>query len=174
LTNFKLTISDVKGKSITKEVKDTEANPLLGLRVGSETDAAIVGLSGKMKITGGSDKSGVPMRSDFHSPGRKYILLSKGVGLQDTEKGLRKRKLIRGNTISDEIFQINCRLDGEIKTEEAPKEEAPKEEAPKKEAPKEEAPKKEAPKEEAPKKEAPKKEAKAPKKEAKAPKEEAK
>ena len=173
MTNFKLTISDVKGKSITKEVKDTEANPLLGLRVGSETDAAIVGLSGKMKITGGSDKSGVPMRSDFHSPGRKYILLSKGVGLQDTEKGLRKRKLIRGNTISDEIFQINCRLDGEIKTEEAPKEEAPKEEAPKKEAkaPKEEAPKKEA---KAPKEEAPKKEAKAPKKEAKAPKEEAK
>ena len=156
MTNFKLTISDVKGKSITKEVKDTEANPLLGLRVGSETDAAIVGLSGKMKITGGSDKSGVPMRSDFHSPGRKYILLSKGVGLQDTEKGLRKRKLIRGNTISDEIFQINCRLDGEIKTEEAPKEEAPKEEAPKEEA------------------KAPKKEAKAPKEEAKAPKEEAK
>ena len=151
MTNFKLTISDVKGKSITKEVKDTEANPLLGLRVGSETDAAIVGLSGKMKITGGSDKSGVPMRSDFHSPGRKYILLSKGVGLQDTEKGLRKRKLIRGNTISDEIFQINCRLDGEIKTEEAPKEEPPKEEA-----------------------KAPKKEAKAPKEEAKAPKEEAK
>ena len=165
MTNFKLTISDVKGKSITKEVKDTEANPLLGLRVGSETDAAIVGLSGKMKITGGSDKSGVPMRSDFHSPGRKYILLSKGVGLQDTEKGLRKRKLIRGNTISDEIFQINCRLDGEIKTEEAPKEEAkaPKEEA---KAPKEEA--------KAPKEEAPKKEAKAPKEEAKAPKEEAK
>ena len=83
-----------------------------------------------MKITGGSDKSGVPMRSDFHSPARKYILLTKGVGLQDTEKGLRKRKLVRGNTISDEIFQVNCKLDSEIKTEEAPKEapeEAPKE-----------------------------------------------
>jgi small subunit ribosomal protein S6e len=171
LANFKLTVSDVKGKSVTKEVKDADANSLLGLQVGSELDAAIVGLSGKLKITGGSDKSGVPMRSDFHSPARKYILLTKGVGLQDTEKGLRKRKLVRGNTISDEIFQVNCRLDGEIKTEEAPKEEAPKEEAkaPKKEAPKKEAkaPKKEAPKKEAkaPKKEAPKEEAKAPKKE---------
>ena len=166
MANFKLTVSDVKGKSVTKEVKDADANLLLGLQVGSELDAAIVGLSGKLKITGGSDKSGVPMRSDFHSPARKYILLTKGVGLQDTEKGLRKRKLVRGNTISDEIFQVNCRLDGEIKTEEAPKEEAPKEEAkaPKEEAkaPKEEAPKKEA---KAPKKEAPKKEAKAPKKE---------
>jgi len=162
LANFKLTVSDVKGKSVTKEVKDADANLLLGLQVGSELDAAIVGLSGKLKITGGSDKSGVPMRSDFHSPARKYILLTKGVGLQDTEKGLRKRKLVRGNTISDEIFQVNCRLDGEIKTEEAPKEEAkaPKEEA---KAPKEEA--------KAPKEEAPKKEAKAPKKEAKAPKE---
>ena len=166
MANFKLTVSDVKGKSVTKEVKDADANSLLGLQVGSELDAAIVGLSGKLKITGGSDKSGVPMRSDFHSPARKYILLTKGVGLQDTEKGLRKRKLVRGNTISDEIFQVNCRLDGEIKTEEAPKEEAPKEEAPKEEA---KAPKKEAkaPKKEAkaPKKEAPKKEAKAPKKE---------
>ena len=154
MANFKLTVSDVKGKSVTKEVKDADANLLLGLQVGSELDAAIVGLSGKLKITGGSDKSGVPMRSDFHSPARKYILLTKGVGLQDTEKGLRKRKLVRGNTISDEIFQVNCRLDGEIKTEEPPKEEA--------KAPKEEA---KAPKEEAPKEEAPKKEAKAPKKE---------
>ena len=119
-------MSDIKGKSITKELKDTEANSLLGLQIGSETDAAIVGLSGKLKITGGSDKSGVPMRQDFHSPARKYILLTKGVGLQDTEKGLRKRKLVRGNTISDEIFQVNCKLDSEIKTEEAPKE-APKE-----------------------------------------------
>ena len=123
-------MSDIKGKSITKELKDTEANSLLGLQIGSETDAAIVGLSGKLKITGGSDKSGVPMRQDFQSPARKYILLTKGVGLQDTEKGLRKRKLVRGNTISDEIFQVNCKLDSEIKTEEAPKEapeEAPKE-----------------------------------------------
>ena len=122
LANFKLTVSDIKGKSITKELKDAEINSLLGLKIGSETDAAIVDLSGKLKITGGSDKSGVPMRPDFHGPARKYLLLSKGVGLQDTEKGLRKRKLVRGNMISDEIFQVNCKFDGEIKTEEAPKE----------------------------------------------------
>ena len=115
LANFKLTVSDIKGKSITKELKDAEINSLLGLKIGSETDAAIVDLSGKLKITGGSDKSGVPMRPDFHGPARKYLLLSKGVGLQDTEKGLRKRKLVRGNMISDEIFQVNCKFDGEIK-----------------------------------------------------------
>ena len=57
-------------------MKDPEANPLLGLQVGSDVDATIVGMSGKMRITGGSDKSGVPMRSDVHGMARKYDLLS--------------------------------------------------------------------------------------------------
>ena len=127
MVNFKLTISDKAGKSITKELNDTDANPLLGLQVGSDVDASVVGLSGKMTITGGSDKSGVPMRPDVHGMARKYVLLSKGVGFQENEKGLRKRKLIRGNTISDEIFQINFRFEGKL--EEAPKDDAPKKEA---------------------------------------------
>ena len=179
MPSFKLTVSDQKGKSISRELKDNDANVLLGLQIGQETDASILGLQGKIKITGGSDKSGVAMRGDVAGIPRKRVLLSKGVGLQDVKKGLRKRKLVRGNIISEEIYQINCKYDGKIDLE--PKTEAPKEEpkeAPKKEAktetPKEEpkeAPKKEA-KKEAPKeakKEAPKKEAKkeAPKKEPK-------
>ena len=122
MTNFKLTISDTKGKSITKELKDADVNPLLGLQIGNETDATIVGLKGKLKITGGSDKSGVPMRSDIHGAARKRILLSKGVGLQDVEFGQRVRKLMRGNTISEEIYQVNCRYDGEIPVEAPPAE----------------------------------------------------
>ena len=182
MPSFKLTVSDQKGKSISRELKDNDANVLLGLQIGQETDASILGLQGKIKITGGSDKSGVAMRGDVAGVPRKRILISKGVGLQDVKKGLRKRKLVRGNIISEEIYQINCKYDGKIDLEpkeeapkgstkggstkeEAPKKEAPKKEAPKKEAPKKEAPKKEAPKKEAPKKEAPKKEAKAPKKE---------
>ena len=125
----------MKGKSTVKEVKDSDANPLLGLIIGQETDASVVGLEGKIKITGGSDKSGVPMRPDVLGGSRKRVLLSKGVGMQDTEKGLRKRKLLRGNTISEEIYQINTKFDGEIKVEEPKKEEKPKE-APK-EKPKE-------------------------------------
>ena len=160
MPSFKLTVSDQKGKSISRELKDNDANVLLGLQVGQETDASILGMQGKIKITGGSDKSGVPMRGDVAGVPRKRILISKGVGLQDVKKGLRKRKLVRGNIISEEIYQINCKYDGKIDLE--PKKEAPKKEAPKKEAKKEapkEAPKKEAPKKEA-KKEAPKKEAK--------------
>ena len=98
-------------------MKDNDANPLLGLQLGNETNASIVGLNGKLKLTGGSDKSGVPMRNDIHGSARKYILLSKGVGLQAAEIGQRVRKLMRGNTISEEIYQINCKFDGELPVE---------------------------------------------------------
>ena len=108
---------------MSKELKDGDANPLLGLELGHETDASVVGLSGKLKLTGGSDKSGVPMRNDIHGAARKYVLLSKGVGLQDAEKGQRVRKLMRGNTVSEEIYQINCKFDGELPVE-APAEDA--------------------------------------------------
>ncbi|MGD8707773.1 MAG: 30S ribosomal protein S6e [Nitrosopumilaceae archaeon] len=133
MTNFKLTVSDTKGKSVTKELKDSDANPLLGLEIGKETDASIVGLNGKLKITGGSDKSGVPMRSDVHGSARKRVLLSKGVGLQDVEIGQRVRKLMRGNTISEEIYQVNCKFDGELPVEAPAEEKAESSEEEKKE-----------------------------------------
>ncbi len=122
MANLKLTISDIKGKSVSKELKDSDVNPLLGLQLGNETDASIVGLTGKLKLTGGSDKSGVPMRTDVHGAARKKVLLVKGVGLQDVEYGQRKRKLMRGNTVSEEIYQLNCKFDGELPVE-APTEE---------------------------------------------------
>jgi len=124
LANFKLTISDKTGKSITKELKEKDANPLLGLQLQSEADASIIGLAGRMKITGGSDKSGVPMRSDIHGGSRKYVLLSKDVGLRNAEKGQRIRKLIRGNIITEEIYQINCKYDGELQVEQKTTEES--------------------------------------------------
>lgn len=122
MATFKLNISDKKGKTITKEVKEKEAGPFLGLQVGNELDAALIGESGKLKITGGSDKSGVPLREDIHGGARKYILLSKGVGLRDAEMGQRVRKLIRGNTVTEEVYQLNCFFDGELKVEEKPAE----------------------------------------------------
>jgi len=129
LATFKLNISDKKGRAITKEVKEKEAGPFLGLQVGSELDAALIGESGKLKITGGSDKSGVPLREDIHGGARKYILLSRGVGLRDAEKGQRVRKLVRGNTITEEVYQLNCFFDGELKVEEKPTEGQEKESA---------------------------------------------
>lgn len=129
MANFKLTVSDKKGKSISRELKEADANSLVGLRLGDEIDASLVGQLGKMRITGGSDKSGVPMRTDIHGGTRKYVLLSKGIGLQNAERGERTRKLIRGNTITEEIFQVNCSLNGELVLEEPKAEEKPQEKA---------------------------------------------
>ncbi|MDE1814169.1 MAG: 30S ribosomal protein S6e [Thaumarchaeota archaeon] len=124
MATFKLNISDKKGRTITKEVKEKEAGPFLGVTVGAELDAALIGEAGKLKITGGSDKSGVPLRADIHGGARKYILLSKGIGLRDAENGQRIRKLVRGNTVTEEVYQLNCSFDGELKIEEKPAEES--------------------------------------------------
>lgn len=104
-------ISDAKGKSVSQELRDRAAQPLLGSKIGDILDSSVIGLTqGKIRITGGSDKSGTPMRQDIHGGVKKYVLLSKGVGMQNVGEGTRKRKLIRGNTVTEEIYQLNCRL----------------------------------------------------------------
>lgn len=129
LTQFKVVISDTKGKSVSKELKDKEAQPLVGQRIGEIIDSSVVGIpSGKIQLRGGSDKSGTPIRSDVHGGVKKYVLLSKGSGMRDDREGIRKRKLVRGNMITEEIYQINCLLTegnlpltAEAKTEEPSK-----------------------------------------------------
>jgi small subunit ribosomal protein S6e len=126
LVTFKLVVGDKKGKVVSYEVKDDKAKPLLGLRIGDVFDATLIGLPGKIKITGGSDRSGVPMRPDVHGAVKKYVLLTKGTGLRNVRKGERKRKLVRGNVISEDIYQINAVLIdalNEVKGEESKKEE---------------------------------------------------
>lgn len=111
MAQFKLVISDSKGKSLSQELRDRSAQPLLGSKIGDVLDSSIIGMNqGKIKITGGSDKSGTPMRQDIHGGVKKYVLLSKGVGMRNVSEGTRIRKLIRGNMITEEIFQLNCRL----------------------------------------------------------------
>jgi small subunit ribosomal protein S6e len=50
------------------------------------------------------------MRADVHGGVKKYVLLSKGVGMKNNLEGARIRKLIRGNLITEEIYQLNCSL----------------------------------------------------------------
>jgi small subunit ribosomal protein S6e len=130
LAHFKLVVSDRTGKSSSREIKDISAQPLLGSRIGDVLDSSIIGVSsGKMKITGGSDKSGTPMRADVHGGVKKYVLLSRGVGMKTHTEGARIRKLLRGNLVTDEIYQLNCSLvDGILPTAQVKKEEeSPKE-----------------------------------------------
>ena len=108
MAQFKLIVSDRKGKTIAQELKDRSAQPLLGTKVGSIVDSSIVGVAGgKLKITGGSDRSGTPMRADVHGGVKKYVLLSTGVG---NRSEARIRKLVRGNMVTEEIYQLNSAL----------------------------------------------------------------
>ena len=108
LAQFKLIVSDKKGRSMAQELKDRTAQPLLGTKVGSIIDSSIVGIAGgKLKITGGSDRSGTPMRPDVHGGVKKYVLLSSGVG---NRSEARVRKLVRGNMVTEEIYQLNTML----------------------------------------------------------------
>ncbi len=106
-----MVISDSKGNSINQEIKDKSAQPFVGSKIGDVMDSTVFGLKdGKIKITGGSDKSGTPMRSDLHGGVKKYILMTSGVGARNLNPGERKRKLVRGNLITEEIYQLNCQL----------------------------------------------------------------
>lgn len=104
---FKLIIS--QGEiSHQIEMEAAASKNLIGLKIGNEFDASPLGLNGyKLRITGGSDKNGFPMKKDVEGPRRIKSLLSGGVGFKPRRKGQRRRKTVRGNTISDDIVQIN-------------------------------------------------------------------
>jgi small subunit ribosomal protein S6e len=110
MVSFKLVLSDPKtGKSEASEVKDSSAQLLIGRKIGDVLDASTIGLTGKIKITGGSDRAGFPMRRDTLGGGKNYVLLTKGIGYRTREDGAKKRKLVRGNTITEETYQVNAK-----------------------------------------------------------------
>jgi small subunit ribosomal protein S6e len=155
MAEFKFAVGNPGTKKTYKiEKKDSDAQAFFGMKVGQEFNGELIGLTGyKLKITGGSDYTGIPMRPEIGGSGKKKILLKTGaIGfkkrryhnisstegakkkLKQTYPGERRRKSVRGNTISEDTVQINCRvisagketpeklLGLEIKTEETPAE----------------------------------------------------
>ena len=112
MVEFKAVIADTKnGKSYNTVVGGQHANRLLGMKIGDEFDGLFVSLPGyKLKITGGSDKDGFPMRRDLPGQLRKKIVLSGGEGFHPMTKGQRRRKFVRGSTISADIIQVNMKV----------------------------------------------------------------
>lgn len=112
MAKFKVIVSDPEeGKSKVVELEESRATPLIGRRIGEIIDGSIVDLPGqKVQITGGSDKDGFPMRPSVHGGVRRRIILSGGTGYNPQHEGLRKRKTIRGNVVTDEIVQINLKI----------------------------------------------------------------
>ncbi len=100
-----------RAKAWTVVVTDPEASRFIGLKIGDVIDGGVVGLPGfKLKIRGGTDNSGFPMRPDVMGGAKKRILLSGPPGFHPREKGERRRKMVRGNTITMDIVQINTMI----------------------------------------------------------------
>ncbi|MEM1540061.1 MAG: 30S ribosomal protein S6e [Candidatus Bathyarchaeia archaeon] len=112
MAKFKVIVSDPEdGTSKTMELEDARAVPLIGKKIGDVIDGAVLGLAGyKVQITGGSDKDGFPMRPDVHGGVRRSVVLSGGVGFYQKREGERKRKMVRGNVITDDIVQVNMKI----------------------------------------------------------------
>ncbi|MFX1453637.1 MAG: 30S ribosomal protein S6e [Promethearchaeota archaeon] len=134
---IKIIINDPKlGKSLQKEVTEDKIRNLIGLKIGETISGTVFEFQGyEFKISGGSDGDGVPMRADVHGGIRKRLYVSKGPGFKPGKlkrKGIRKKKMIRGNIITEDIAQINLVITkwGKVpifKEETPPKEEKTKE-----------------------------------------------
>lgn len=121
------------GKSYNMAISGNNMSQFLGKKIGDMVDGIFVGegdktLAGyKLEITGGSDKTGTPMRSDLDGGSRQSILVTastgfKGHSLVNKSKGgekkrfrykpdgMRKRRYFRGNTISQDTRQINLKV----------------------------------------------------------------
>jgi small subunit ribosomal protein S6e len=112
MAKFKVIVSDPEaGTSKVVELEEARAAPFIGRRIGETIDGTVVDLPAhKVQIRGGSDKDGVPMSGSVHGGVRRSVVLSGGAGFSPKRKGERRRKTVRGSTITDEIVQINMKI----------------------------------------------------------------
>ena len=124
---------DNNGRSYNMSVSGNNLSQFLGKKIGDVVDGIFVGegeqtLAGyKLEITGGSDKTGTPMRSDLSGGNRQSILVTESTGFKGHslvhktkggEKkrfrykpdGMRKRRTFRGNTVTQDTRQINLKV----------------------------------------------------------------
>ena|SRR3989344_4269101 len=112
MVDLRVVISDPKsGKSVQKEVKEADAKKFQGKKIGESLKGELMDLTGyEFQITGGSDFAGFPMRKDLPGVGRKKILATGGIGIKNSEKGIKRRKTVAGNTIHPQTAQLNLKI----------------------------------------------------------------
>ena len=112
MVEFKACVADpASGKTYSTAVTGHGANQLIGKKLGDEFDGIFVGLPGyKLRLTGGSDGTGTPMRPDLTGPRKYRILTAESLGFHPAENGVRKRRTLRGNTVGPELVQINVTI----------------------------------------------------------------
>jgi small subunit ribosomal protein S6e len=129
-----LIVSDPStGTSKRVEIDEQRLRPLIGTRIGQTIDGTLADMQNyKLRLTGGTDKDGIPMRPDVHGSAKAQIILSGGVGYNPPRKGELKRKVVRGNMVSAVTTYLNFTIVEAPKSrrKKEPKPEEPKEEAP--------------------------------------------
>ena len=111
MVELKVVISE-QAKSYARTVSDAQVSSLLGRRIGETVGGDALGLPGyTLKITGGTDKSGFPLRGDLPGARRVRVLVGEGVGFHAPRRGMRKRRTFRGNTVSEDTVQVNLAVE---------------------------------------------------------------
>jgi small subunit ribosomal protein S6e len=107
MAEYKLVISE-KEKSLARTVGDPQAAGFLGKRIGETIGGELIGATGyTFRITGGTDKSGFPLRPDVPGARQTRLYVGDGFGFEAPRRGMRKRRTFRGNTVSEDTVQIN-------------------------------------------------------------------
>ncbi len=132
-TSFIAAVNDTNpknsGKAYAVEIKGANYNHFLGKKIGDVVDGQFVGegdqslLGYKLEITGGSDKTGTPMRGDVDGGSRQAVLVTKSTGFKGHKlvrkkgklyrylyPGVRRRRNFRGNTITQDTRQLNLKV----------------------------------------------------------------
>ena len=121
MVELKLVIGTKSGKSYQKELKSPEADVLFDMKVGDKISGDAIGFPGyEFEITGGSDKSGFPMRKDVATGHRKKIFTTSSHGVWVPQKGKKVRKTVAGNMVHENTAQINLKILKEGKAPLAP------------------------------------------------------
>ncbi len=98
-----------KGKAFQKEV---DKNLFVGKKIHEKVSGnAIADMAGyEFEICGGSDKDGFPMRTGVQGSVRKKLLVADGAGYNAKGPGIRRRKGIHGEVVSERIAQVNLKV----------------------------------------------------------------
>jgi len=104
---MKIVYSDPKtGKSAQMVVEGDRIATLLNCKINDTIDGSALGLEGyKLKITGGSDKSGFPLTKGISGAIKTSVL--KRVARSGRKNGIHKRSTVRGSMISNDTEQVN-------------------------------------------------------------------
>lgn len=111
---IKLDIGDVASKRTFH--LEADILPFLGKKIGDNVKGSSIKENQDLadyefKITGASHITGIPLIKTVPGVGLKKILLTRGPGMKSKKpQGLRLKKSVHANNISEEISQVNVKV----------------------------------------------------------------